>query len=96
MTHNDVTCNKYNDVALPDEKGNCSLCGVRMAPWNGFAITTLNFEDLEGRFTPEERAKLTTSDLRWIASQMADAYLGGQFWDDLDYFVRELLNKIEM
>ena len=30
MTHNSYVCSKYNDVALPDESGNCSLCGATM------------------------------------------------------------------
>jgi hypothetical protein len=28
--HNDYWCYNYNDKALPDEEGNCSLCGARL------------------------------------------------------------------
>jgi hypothetical protein len=62
----------------------------------GFEITRLNRGDLEGRFTPEEIAKLTDDDMKWIASQMADAYLDGQYWNDLQYFTREILNEREL
>ena len=27
-THNDTQCSKYNEPVLPDENGNCSLCGA--------------------------------------------------------------------
>ena len=96
MRHNDVICTKYNEPVLQDEKGNCSLCGARITLKDGFEITALNYEDLDGRFTPEEIAKLTNSDMKWIASKMADSYLDSQFWSDLDYFVREILNEREM
>jgi hypothetical protein len=26
--HNDTWCNRYNAVVMPDEEGNCSLCGA--------------------------------------------------------------------
>jgi hypothetical protein len=32
MTHNDTTCIKYDEPVLPDEEGNCSLCGARLTP----------------------------------------------------------------
>jgi hypothetical protein len=93
MTHNDLTCTKYNEPVLPDGNGNCSLCGARISSKNGFEITSLNWEDLEGRFTPGEIAKLTSADMEWVASQMADAYLDGQYWNDLEYFVKEILDE---
>lgn len=30
QTHNDEWCPKYNDQVLPDEAGDCSLCGARI------------------------------------------------------------------
>jgi len=29
-THDNVTCTKYNEPVLPDENGNCSLCGAAL------------------------------------------------------------------
>ncbi len=29
-THGDITCPKFNDEALPDEDGDCSLCGAEL------------------------------------------------------------------
>jgi predicted GNAT family N-acyltransferase len=28
--HNDTTCTKYSESVLPDENGNCSLCGAKI------------------------------------------------------------------
>ena len=28
--HNNMWCDKYFDKVLPDERGNCSLCGARL------------------------------------------------------------------
>ncbi len=30
MVHNDITCAKYHEPVLPDEDGNCSLCGAAL------------------------------------------------------------------
>src|SRR5438876_7486789 len=30
--HTDRVCPKYNEPVLPDEKGNCSLCGAEILP----------------------------------------------------------------
>lgn len=32
MSHNDILCPKYHDLVLPDEIGNCSLCGAILTP----------------------------------------------------------------
>lgn len=31
MTHSDTNCTKYNEQVLPNEQGNCSLCGAELA-----------------------------------------------------------------
>ncbi len=28
--HNNIWCDKYNDLVLPDEQNNCSLCGAEL------------------------------------------------------------------
>jgi hypothetical protein len=61
-----------------------------------FEITSVHRDDLKGHFTPEEIAKLTDEDMRHIASEMADAYVDSQFWDDLTYYTRRLLDEREM
>lgn len=30
MEHNDTVCIKYNEPVLPNEQGNCSLCGAKL------------------------------------------------------------------
>ncbi len=60
-----------------------------------FEITSVHRDDLKGHFTPEEISKLTDEDMKWIASQMADAYLDGQFWNDLKYFTQRILDERE-
>jgi hypothetical protein len=61
-----------------------------------FEITSVHREDLKKYFTSDEIAKLTDEDMKWIASKMADAYTGnGQFWDDLKYFTRRVLDERE-
>lgn len=59
-----------------------------------FPIISLSWQDLKGRFSAEEIAKLTENDMIWIAFQMADAYVSGQFWSDLDYLVKEVLSEM--
>jgi len=60
-----------------------------------FEITSVHRDDLNGYFTPEEIAKLTDEDMSNIASEMAEAYCDGQFWHDLKYFTREILDERE-
>ena len=46
--HNDVWCDKYSNNVLPDERGNCSLCGARLhelTPDEAYRLIGL-FEDL--------------------------------------------------
>ncbi len=71
---------------------------VRMMSKNGyFLITSIHREDLNEYFTADEIAKLTDGDMKWIASKMSDAYLeSGQFWHDLKYFTRRILDEREM
>ena len=61
-----------------------------------FEITSIHRDDLKGHFTPEEIAKLTNDDMKVIASQMADAYLDSQFWNDLESCVKEVLDEKEL
>lgn len=35
MTHNDTICTKYNEPVLPDNDGNCSLCGATLTGKGG-------------------------------------------------------------
>ena len=39
--HNDYWCYNYNDKALPDEEGNCSLCGARLVSAPLFKLGTV-------------------------------------------------------
>lgn len=48
LTHGDIWCNKYQAKVMPDEKGNCSLCGA-----------TLN-----AGFDPKERLEDLRQELR--------------------------------
>ena len=61
-----------------------------------FEITSVHRDDLKGHFTPEEIATLTDEDMRHIASEMADAYVDSQFWDDLRYCTRRVLDEREL
>ena len=64
-----------------------------------FEITSIHRNDLRHglnfTFTEEEIAKLTDEDMQGIASQMAEAYCDGQFWNDLEYFTKEVLGEKE-
>ena len=48
-----------------------------------FYITRLHREDLKGKFTDEEIARLTDDDMEEIADTMADAYLEDLYWVSL-------------
>ena len=64
---------------------------------NGYfeIAVSVHRDDLKAHFTPEEISKLTDEDMKQIASKMADAYLDGQFWDDLKYFTQSILDEKE-
>ena len=61
-----------------------------------FEVTSIHRDDLKEHFTPEEIAKLTDEDMSSIASDMAEAYCDGQFWDDLKNYTRRILDEREM
>jgi len=64
-----------------------------------FEITSIHRDDLKHgvtfNFSEEEIAKLTDEDMSNIASEMAEAYCDGQFWNDLQYYTREVLDEKE-
>src|SRR3954469_14353535 len=78
--HNDEFCPKYKHVALPDENGKCSLCGVKMISLQEDKGVTAQ-KDLEGilgklGFTPEDEYEDDYGDRKVIFTKYSNYSLG--------------------
>jgi len=56
-----------------------------------FDITSICKEDLKEHFSDKQINSLDDSDMRRIASKMADAYLENGFWQDLQIITEYVL-----
>ncbi|MCO6042692.1 hypothetical protein NG895_02120 [Aeoliella sp. ICT_H6.2] len=66
----------------------------RAAEWmRPYPIASVTKNDLLIRFSREEIDGLDYRDLEKLARRMADAYIQRSFWEDLESFVRELLEE---
>lgn len=57
-----------------------------------FPITYVCRDDVAECFTPNEIARV---DMEWLATSMAGAYCGGDFWIDLNIFAQEAIDGDE-
>jgi uncharacterized protein YdbL (DUF1318 family) len=68
-----------------------------------FIITSIHRDDIQQQIDESEEgnfcgitdaSKITDAQMKRIASKMADAYVGGgQFWQDIDLIVPDVIEK---
>lgn len=86
---------KYGKFATKKEKatGICHDCLNKP-----FEITSVCRIDLLETFTPKQISLLDDSDMRRLASKMADSYCDGNFWEDLkiltEYILKDSVKKL--
>lgn len=100
-THNDTTCTKYNEPVLPDEQGNCSLCGAMLEPvktynQHEFSIISLERGDIFDNSACTDygltEADLDDDTMQWIARKLSDICMG-EFWDGLEMLVQRIADQ---
>jgi len=63
--HNDHVCPKYIQTVLPDEKGNCSLCGAELLLYHGDLSIVLNALKVYQALLQKEARLVSTSFFHW-------------------------------
>lgn len=87
MTHNNITCTKYNEPVLPDEQGNCSLCGAKTADEiKTIKIINIYEVEIDSNIEDVEAA---------VSTQLIDENMIGSYIYEVDQAQREVLEEIE-